>query len=139
LKKIVKYKKSFNPNTPSWEEVLYYFNFSVNKNEPYKNTSPGFFVNDFANRIPSVQLVLKELNLKIAHSYINILDSSATFGNHIDSMDVWFWQAQGKTKWVIENEKEYILNKGDLIFISKGTRHNVIPLGPRIGISMSKI
>lgn len=139
MKKLVKYKKSFNLNTPSWEEVLHYFDYSVNKGEPYRNTSPGFFVNDFGNRIPSVQPILKELGLKVAHIYINTLSTSATFGNHIDSMDVWFWQVKGKTKWVIENKKDYILEEGDLLFISKGILHNVIPLGPRIGISMSKI
>jgi ribosomal protein L16 Arg81 hydroxylase len=80
--------------------------------------------------------VLDVLGLKIAHLYCNLTTKAPTFGEHTDSMDVYFWQCQGSTKWMV-NEKIIILNSGDLLFIPKGIKHNVIPLCPRVGISMS--
>ena len=39
-------------------------------------------------------------------------------------MDVWFWQCQGVTKWIINGTDECILNPSDLIETSQtGTRH----------------
>ena len=49
---------------------------------------------------------------------------------------MYYWQVQGKTKWKFDDES-HILNSGDLIIIPKGVYHNVKPLGPRVGISMS--
>ena len=36
------------------------------------------------------------------------------------------------------DKEEYILNVGDLIYIPTGFHHEVVPLSPRLGISMSK-
>lgn len=134
---MVRYIKQFDLNTPTWEEVFIDLNISISLNEEVRNTSLGFFVSHHAHRIPKIKLVLEKLGLREAHSYINIINTP-TFGEHKDVMDVWFWQVRGSTKWIIEREKEYILNEGDLIYIPKGVLHNVIPLGPRVGISMSK-
>ena len=131
----VSFIKSFELNTPSWDELLFDLNYSHLNQEEIKNSSSGFFVSHNSYRIPRVAYILKKLNLKIAHLYINILQNS--FGEHKDIMDVWFWQVKGSTKWVIENKEEYLLEEGDLIYIPKGILHNVIPLGPRAGISMS--
>jgi ribosomal protein L16 Arg81 hydroxylase len=67
--------------------------------------------------------------------YLNICVSE-TFGRHKDSMDVYFWQIQGSTRWEFDNIN-YVLAPGDLIYVPKETYHNVVPLGPRAGISMS--
>ena len=133
---MTKFIKQFNLNTPSWEELLFDLNFSFTHNEPFKNPSSGFFVSHSASRIKKVQKVLEELGLQEAHLYINVLNT-ATFGPHKDECDVWFWQVKGQTIWEIEN-KQRTLEEGDLIFIPKGTIHEVTPLGPRAGISMSK-
>ena len=82
-------------------------------------------------------LVLKDLECKYAHSYINLLQSSRTFGDHNDTMNVNFWQGDGVTKWVINGKDEYLLHPGDLIQIPKGINHNVVPLTPRFGVSFS--
>tara|TARA_R110000803_G_C11820289_1_gene301853 strand:+ start:92 stop:511 length:420 start_codon:yes stop_codon:yes gene_type:complete len=134
----VNFIKRFELNTPSWDELLFNLNYShINQEEEVKNNSPGFFVSHNVYRIPRVQYILKKLNLKTAHLYINILQNSSTFGEHKDTVDVWFWQVKGSTKWVIESKEEYLLEEGDLIYIPKGVLHNVIPLGSRAGISMS--
>ena len=134
---MVKYIKQFDLNTPTWEEIFIDLNNSIHLKEEVKNISMGFFVSHNAHRIQKIKVVLEKLKLREAHSYINIVNSP-TFGEHRDNMDVWFWQVKGSTKWIIENKEEYLLKEGDLIYIPRGILHNVIPLGPRVGISMSK-
>ena len=133
---MVKHIKQFDLNTPTWEEIFFNLNSSIELKESIINEYQGFFVSHNAHRIKTVEKVLDRLNLKEAHSYINIINSP-TFGEHKDIMDVWYWQVKGSTKWTIEKEKEYILSEGDLIYIPTGVLHNVMPLGPRVGISMS--
>ena len=133
----VNFIKGFELNTPSWDELLLDLDFSYSKKELVKNTSPGFWVCHNAWRIPRVKYILKKLKLEHAHLYINLLGNTSTFGLHDDPVDVWFWQVKGSTKWIIENKEEYLLEEGDLIYIPKETLHNVEPLGPRAGISMS--
>ena len=66
-----------------------------------------------------------------------ILIKSNTLGKHHDWQNVWFWQCQGKTKWIIKEKEEYILSPGDLIYVPKNWTHEVIALSHRVGISMS--
>ena len=61
-----------------------------------------------------------------------------TYGKHKDNIDVYFWQVQGISEWII-NEEHILLNPSDLLFVEKGVYHEVIPKTPRAGISMSKI
>ena len=132
---MIKLTKNFNKKIPSWESILNNFNDSFLNNELIKNNNNNFFVSHNAKNILEVKKVLKKLKLKEAHLYLNICISN-TFGRHKDSMDVYFWQVQGRTKWQFDNIN-YTLNPGDLIYVPKETYHNVIPLGPRAGISMS--
>ena len=130
------YIKEFNLNTPTWDDLLNDFNHSAELGENIK-AHHGFYVSRSAYRIPKVKKVLNQLNLNTAHLYMNISSVSPTFGNHTDGIDVYYWQVKGKSKWVIQDKQEYILDIGDLIIIPEGIEHCVIPLGPRAGISMS--
>ena len=134
----IKHIKSYNKKVVSWKEVFENFNWSVNNKDDIKFNDFGFFVSHKADLMKKVKTVLKDLKCNSAHLYFNIITKARTFGPHRDTMDVWFWQCQGKTKWVIENKKEYILNPGDLIFVPKNIQHEVVPLSPRAGISMAK-
>ena len=135
--KVPTLKEKFNLDVVTWEEAIHDYYNSKNKNLFVKESSPnGFFVTHDINYLPRVKKVLDVLGLKIAHLYCNLTTKAPTFGEHTDSMDVYFWQCQGSTKWMV-NEKIIILNSGDLLFIPKGIKHNVIPLCPRVGISMS--
>ena len=132
----VKIIKNFENKVPSWESLLYNLNHSfIYKNE-IKHNHLGFIVSHDANLIFEVADVLKRLNLNAAHLYINLVIESNTFGRHCDEDDVYFWQVQGSTKWIFDNDN-FTLKKGDLIQIPKGTYHEVKPLSPRAGISMS--
>lgn len=122
----------------SWNEILNNFDMSVKKNEFIKNNGIGFFVSHSAHKIDKLKNIMNKLNCNTAHLYFNITTASKTFGNHNDSMDVYFWQCQGKSIWKIENSMDFTLEPGDLIFVPKNIWHNVIPLTPRAGISFSK-
>lgn len=134
---MIKFIKGYNPQVPSWQTCLENFNQSVLDDELIKHNCLGFFVSHSAHKIQEVKNVLNDLNLTEAHLYMNITLHGGTFGRHNDNIDVFFWQVQGKTKWVFDDGTEYLLEPGDLIFVPEGVYHNVIPLGPRIGISMS--
>ena len=134
---MVEFFKEYNKETPSWEEVLKNFDDSINNKEFIKAYKFGFFVSHHADRIHKVFKVLEHLKLKSAHLYFNLFSKSETFGKHKDTMDVWFWQIKGSTKWIIEDKDEYILSESDLIYVPKGIYHEVVPLEPRAGISMS--
>jgi mannose-6-phosphate isomerase-like protein (cupin superfamily) len=132
---MLKFTKKFYCKVPTWEDILDNFNQSVLNKKLIKHSSLGFFVSHDANKLKEVKKVLKKLKLKEAHLYLNICVSE-TFGRHKDSMDVYFWQIQGSTRWEFDNIN-YVLAPGDLIYVPKETYHNVVPLGPRAGISMS--
>lgn len=133
----IEFKKSYNTNVPTWDICLNNFNQSVVNNDIIKHKCFGFFVSHRAHLIPEVQNVLSDLQLKIAHLYMNITVHGGSFGRHQDGDDVFFWQVQGQTVWSFDDNTEYLLEPGDLIIVPKHTYHNVTPLGPRVGISMS--
>lgn len=134
---MVEFRKGYNTDVPSWETCLNNFNQSVLDNDIIKHRCFGFFVSHRAHTIPEVQTVLDDLALRVAHLYINVTTHGGSFGRHQDGDDVYFWQVQGSTMWTVDHYGEYILEPGDLIVVPKYTYHDVKPLGPRVGISMS--
>ena len=130
-------QRNFNEDVVTWGEAIHDYDKSKNENLSIRESSPfGFFVTHDIHYLPRVKKVLDILNLNFAHLYCNLTTEAPTFGEHVDQVDVYFWQCQGSTKWII-NEKIFILDPGDLLFVPKGMKHDVIPLCPRIGISMS--
>ena len=96
------YIKKFNLNTPTWDELLNDFNLSAELGENIQ-AQHGFYVSRSVYRIKKVKKVLKQLNLNVAHLYMNISSVSPTFGDHKDEADVDYWQVKGKSKWIIKN------------------------------------
>lgn len=129
--------RDWNHNVVTWNEALFNYNQSYKSGSLVKGKD-GFYVSHEAHKIDTVKNVLEENNFNVAHLYFNIITSANTFGKHNDTMDVWFWQCQGVTKWVIKDKEEVILNSGDLIYVPAGIDHEVVPLSPRVGISMSR-
>ena len=148
--------KNWNKNVINWSEALINYNESFNNKNLVKSTLggtfvdpcfSGFFASHEAHKIKKVSKVLKDYNLKIAHLYFNIITKAKTFGKHRDPTDVWFWQCQGVTRWIVNvqdditntKDQEIIeLNPSDLIYVPANVWHEVIPLTPRVGVSMSK-
>jgi ribosomal protein L16 Arg81 hydroxylase len=133
---VIKLYKNHNLNVPSWEELLNNFNNSASNNKLIKHKCFGFFVSHEANELTEVKKILKEFKLTTAHLYFNITKIGGTFGKHNDSVNVYYWQVQGNTKWIFD-DREIILQKGDLLYIPKLIYHNVVVEGPRAGISMA--
>ena len=132
-----KVERNFNKKIPSWETLLNNFNWSLTTYNNVKHICPGFLASWDAHLIKEVQTSLKKLNCTVAHLYINTC-VGPTYGKHKDNIDVYFWQVQGISEWII-NEKHILLNPSDLLFVEKDVYHEVIPKTPRAGISMSKI
>ena len=125
----------YDTNVIGWQELLDNFNESVEKQEFIKHQILGFFVSHAAERMPKAQSLMKKLGGDTAHLYMNICRHGGSFGEHVDTVDVYFWQCQGKVKWVVEGQ-DYILTPGDMIYVPRGVYHNVVPLTPRAGISI---
>ena len=136
--KLVTVRRGYNNNTLSWEESFYNLNDSICKNEVVKFIAAGFFVSHNAERISLVRDVLNDLECRVAHLYIGIDVTNCGFDNHVDTVDVWFWQNKGISKWDFNNGDSYMLNEGDLIYIPKGVYHKVSSVVARFGISMSQ-
>ena len=60
-------------------------------------------------------------------------------GSHNDPNDVLYWQVLGTSYWKINNEKEYKLEPGDLLYFNKEDSHAVWQDGPRAGIIIDDI
>lgn len=54
--------------------------------------------------------------------------------NHNDPCDVLYWQVLGNSRWVMNNDKEYLLEPGDLLYFNQEDAHMVFQDGPRAGI-----
>ncbi len=72
----------------------------------------------------------KPSNLDIFYSHI----PGAHSNTHADLYDVFLINVFGKVMYTVK-DKEYILEKGDLLNIEKNTIHTGIGLGPRITLS----
>lgn len=132
-----KLERNFNKKVPSWQCILENYNWSLANKKLVKHICPGFFASHEAHLIKEVEVSLQKLNCKTAHLYINTC-VGPTFGRHKDNTDVHFWQVQGITHWIIDNNT-IILSPGDLLIVKKQVYHEVVPQTPRAGISMSKI
>jgi mannose-6-phosphate isomerase-like protein (cupin superfamily) len=132
-----KLERNFNKEVPSWQSLLENYNWSLINKKETKHICPGFFVSVDAHLIKEVKVSLKKLECKTAHLYINTC-VGPTSGKHKDDIDVYFWQVQGISKWIIDNQI-IVLSPGDLLIVKKDIYHEVVPKTPRAGISMSKV
>tara|TARA_Y100000114_G_scaffold59471_1_gene54417 strand:- start:1279 stop:1689 length:411 start_codon:yes stop_codon:yes gene_type:complete len=130
-------KRAYNTQVVDWTEALTSFDKSVLTNKEIKFNYPGFFVSHEGHEIPKIKKVLTDLDCNSAHLYFNITIKAETFGKHKDTVDVYYWQCQGMTRWMIE-DRDVVLNPGDLMYVPMGVYHSVSPLTPRLGVSMSK-
>jgi len=62
----------------------------------------------------------------------SITDHSVS--DHNDPNDVLYWQVLGNSHWIMNKDKEYILEPGDLLYFNQEDSHEVLQDGPRAGI-----
>lgn len=60
--------------------------------------------------------------------------SNHQVSNHNDPNNVLYWQLLGNSYWVMNEDKEYKLEPGDLLYFSQEDSHLVWQDGPRAGI-----
>ena len=74
-----------------------------------------------------------------AHAYISFSSIGKGTGRHRSKSDVLFWQAIGSTRWVVEGKMgttTITLPPGHVLYIPHAMYHTVVPLSPRVGISL---
>jgi mannose-6-phosphate isomerase-like protein (cupin superfamily) len=59
--------------------------------------------------------------------------------SHTDPNDVLYWQLLGTSYWKMNNNKEYKLEPGDLLYFNQEDAHAVWQEGPRAGIIIDDI
>jgi len=59
--------------------------------------------------------------------------------SHNDPNDVLYWQLLGTSYWKMNNDKEYKLEPGDLLYFNKEDSHALWQDGPRAGIIIDDI
>lgn len=62
-----------------------------------------------------------------------------TVSDHNDPNDVLYWQLLGTSYWTINQNKEYKLEPGDLLYFNQEDSHLVWQDGPRAGIIIDNI
>lgn len=137
--------KNYTTALPSWQTILEDLDLNIRDGSVVRQLDNLGFITHRGERIPSVDTLRQSIHamhpensMCTAHIYISLLSSSKTLGRHKDDTDVFFIQALGQTKWIIEEDgkHEYILNPSDMIFIPKEHWHTPISLSPRVGISI---
>jgi len=97
----------------------------------HKLDSLFFTYIDFLQKIFKYNLTTKD-GVDLFFSFVTNIGVS-----HADTEDVFLIGLYGNTIYrVIENNKDFILEKGDLLFVPKGTQHKAISLTPRVVASV---
>jgi len=143
--------------TPGWNGILHAFDKEIQhkhvSGEERKRIKPfvqmdnyGFIIHGSVIDLPHVREFATKLaqssNSSVqwcsAYAFISFSSMSQSYTRHKDKMDVWCWQAVGKSVFTIDEEDSYFqteMRPGDLIYIPRGTHHHAKPLGPRATIS----
>jgi mannose-6-phosphate isomerase-like protein (cupin superfamily) len=100
------------------------YNLQNSNRRKHLNNIKDYFINCNINKIPDEE--------PPEESFIPT--------RHHDPVDGFFIQFEGSTLWTIyykNNEKQYTLKSGDMMFIPKNLEHSVEALEPRCSVSIS--
>ena len=93
---------------------------------------------DFSVLSNFFKLKVQELNNSTewdVHVYTGHENNCNSFGPHFDLADNFILQTEGKSRWIVSDAFDIILNPGDAIFIPYKWVHECKPLGKRISLS----
>lgn len=140
------YFKNYFPKLPSWKSIIRLLDANVESEtqiEVFDNL--GFFIKNSGD-IHEASLIKDHLHklhqekpYPNCHVYCSLLSSSKTVGYHRDRTDVYIVQAQGKTKYQVNErgeEFEYTLSPSDMLYIPAHVWHNPIVFEPRAVLSI---
>ena len=138
------YFKNVNLPLLTWDAFIDQIDKAINNNDPIRYSN-NYGINLFqmyeSDLVDNFLKEYSKLNNKFtssAHIYMSLSTLSEGLGRHNDPSDVLYWQVIGKTLWVVEDkiQKTYVLEPNDAIYIPYRMWHTVIPLTPRVGISL---
>lgn len=69
------------------------------------------------------------------HVYISY-QNGKSFKKHKDKAHNYIFQCEGKSRWIVEDSFDIVLEPGDLIYIPFEWYHQCIPMGPRVSASL---
>ena len=70
---------------------------------------------------------------------LRLVIGDSNVSSHRDPNDVLYWQVLGTSYWKMNNDKEYKLEPGDLLYFNKEDSHALRQDGPRAGIIIDDI
>lgn len=143
-----------NVPLPSWDEILTEFDRVYKESISLKNENievqkhfgmkVHYFegieiISQFLESIKKSHTIRNDQSFDAA-CFMSLTSVDSMFGKHKDGMDVWLWQIQGKSRWQVEGlEENYnfdkIVEPGELLYIPRGSYHNITSLEPRVSIS----
>ncbi len=74
--------------------------------------------------------------LSLSNYYVNLSNNISNIPSHNDPLDNFYWQCQGSVEWTA-NDKTYLVEPGDLVYIPAKTSHGVNFSMPRAAMGFS--
>jgi len=156
--------RNFNTNVPSWQEFIDYINMASRQKDPSHSLTDYeikkdsvwagsmkimqkfyFYIMRQGNMWPDApdlgisRLIEEEFSKALgvvfgfSHVYVTLSDNIDSVPQHEDPADNFYWQCIGSTEWEF-NDKKYIVNPGDMVYVPAKSLHGVNFLGPRAAI-----
>jgi ribosomal protein L16 Arg81 hydroxylase len=91
----------------------------------------NYLINFFKLKVPELKKSFKN----DVHVYAGLNETSKSFGEHFDQSANFILQTEGKSRWVISNFLDVVMEPGDIVYIPKLYVHECIPLTKRISLS----
>lgn len=131
----------------TWEDVILEID-KATTTKMWSYTNGGKYLEMHLRRAGDIRYVpellegyseLDKTKFASAHAYISFSSIGKGTGRHTSKSDVLFWQAIGSTKWVVEGKMVttiITLLPGHVLYVPHAMYHTVVPLSPRVGISL---
>ncbi len=153
--------KNFNSNVPSWDNFIKYIQESSFIPSSYSDPLPDYDLN-LGGKVVGNILIKQDLyfymaahrhiedsikieqdfksfldyKFQLANIYVNLSSKIDNIPPHSDPLDNFYWQCQGSVEWVA-NDKTYLVEPGDLVYIPAKTSHAVNFSVPRAAMGFS--
>ena len=151
--KIPTYFKIEEPDI-DWNDIFVMLDEDVKNKKPHgKKVYSGFAFRLWqVDRLPYLKEIMNHIYTyfdpyEIAECmlYASLTTEKGNFGGeHKDTEEVLFWQAHGKSEWIIFDDNgntvfKKVLEKNDVVYCPGNMTHEVIPITPRLGFSLGFI
>ncbi len=70
-----------------------------------------------------------------SHIRLFLKKEACSFGKHLDYAHNLIVQQKGKSRWIVDNFCDTVLEPGDMLYIPFKYKHECVPLSKRLSIS----